>query len=380
MSEVFRLDVGGPFHRLREAAHLSGPRRVIGVAIAVTWLPLLVLAALQSALGRDAPMMRDLSVHVRLLVALPLFVIGERVLNSFCGSGVARLFEEGFIAPEQQPRVRALLRRVERWRDSPWPELVLLGAAVLGGVGALVGLLPPSGIMHGVAESRHSMVRAWYALVSLPLFQFLLWRSLFRWGLWVYVLGGLSRTPLRLIATHADRRGGIGFLKHASIGYCALFLLAVSAVLCAGWGTQMALYGARIDAFKPLFYAFVAVGAVLAFAPLLLFVPVLFHAARRGRREIGRLVTDYCRAFEQRWTSPSPPELLGNPDMQALADLSTSYRENVEKMQPLLFGPRDVTLLFIVAQIPAIPILLTQPAARQVFGRIAHLVMGGVPG
>jgi hypothetical protein len=62
--------------------------------------------------------------------------------------------------------------------------------------------------------------------------------------------------------------------------------------------------------------------------------------------------------------------------MQSLADLSTSYRDNVEGVQPLLFGTRDVLLLFIVAQLPAVPILLTQVPAQQALGRIARILTG----
>ena len=89
-----------------------------------------------------------------------------------------------------------------------------------------------------------SLAPAWRtrdALVSLPVFQFVLWRSLFRWGLWVFVLGGFSRVPLRLLPMHADRRGGIGFLKTPSINYCGVLLFAVSSALCGAWGTQVLL-------------------------------------------------------------------------------------------------------------------------------------------
>src|SRR5262249_23144574 len=158
-----------------------------------------------------------------------------------------------------------------------------------------------------------------------------LWRSLFRWGLWARVLGGLSRVPLRLLPAHADRRGGIGFLKRPSIAYCAVLLLAVSSALCGGWETQILLYGAQIDAFKPLFFAFVVIGALVAFAPLLVFLPQLMVARRRGMEAYGELVSDHARKFQERWIEGQRgADLLGNPDFSSLTDLSTSYQENVE--------------------------------------------------
>jgi Beta-tubulin folding cofactor D len=120
-------------------------------------------------------------------------------------------------------------------------------------VASLLGILPAAGIVHGIVDSRASVAHIWYALVCLPIFQFVFWRSLFHWGLWVRVLGGFSRVPLRLLPMHADRRGGIGFLKQPSISYGAVLLLAMGSTLCAGWGTKILLYGSGIDDFKPLF-------------------------------------------------------------------------------------------------------------------------------
>jgi hypothetical protein len=158
-------------------------------------------------------------------------------------------------------------------------------------------------------------------------------------------------------------------------------VLAVSSTLCGGWETQILLYGTKIDAIKPLFIAFVLIGAVIAFAPLLLFVPVLLGARRRGRIAYGGLMSDYARQFQERWIDkPTRADLLGSSDFQSLADLGTTYRESIEKMQVLPFGLRDCIVLFVVSQIPALPILLSQLPAREVLKRLLHLFTGGMPG
>jgi hypothetical protein len=234
--------------------------------------------------------------------------------------------------------------------------------------------------VHGVAETRYSAVRTWYALVSLPLFQFVLWRSLFHWALWVRVLGGLSRVPLRLLPTHADQRGGIDFLKRPSVVYGAVLLLAVSSALCGGWETQILLYGTKIDALRPLFIAFLLIGTIIVFAPLLVFVPQLLRARLRGWATYGALVTDYSRQFQERWIErPEHADLLGNSDFQSLADLSSSYQDNVSKMRVILFELRDCVLLVVATLIPALPILLTLLPAREVLKRLLHLLTGGMP-
>jgi hypothetical protein len=234
--------------------------------------------------------------------------------------------------------------------------------------------------MHGVEQSRYGPVRVWYGLVSLPVFLFVAWRSLFQWALWTRVLIGLSRVSLRLLPSHADRRGGIAFLKGPSIAYGVVLLLGVSCALCAGWGSQILLYGAELATLRPLLVAFVLIGIVIAFAPLLFFMPLLAATRRRGLEEFGGLVSDYSRQLERRWAGRrSRPDLLESPSFSGFIDLSTSYRENVEGMQVLLFSLRDAIVLSVVSVLPALPILFTQLPVREVLQRLVGLFAGGMP-
>jgi hypothetical protein len=374
-----RLGTDGLLGRVDRILRIDKLSRLIPVAIGITWIPLLVLSLGAWWLtSQGEPILKDLSIHVRLLVSLPLLLVAERVLDYTGRRAVARLFDEDFVPPALEDRARAIVRSAERWRDSSLLETLLLLVAIASGVASLVGILPAAGIVHGIVDSRISAAHIWYSLVSLPIFQFVLWRSLFHWLLWVRVLGGFSRVPLRLLPMHADRHGGIGFLKQPSIGYGAILLLAMSSALCAGWGTKILLYGTGIDDFKPLFYAFVLIATIIALAPLLTFVPQLFAARLEGRRAYGGLVTDYARALQERWIgAPARKDLLGSPDFQSLADLGTSYSENVQNMQVLLFGLRDIIALFIVSHLPAIPVLLLEQSVSDVVKRLLHLFVGG---
>ena len=380
MAEEFHVGIGGPLHRLERVTHLSLGRLILA-AIAIAWVPLLLLSLGQWTLvERGEPLLRDPSIHVRFLVAVPLLLLAERLLDGACHHATKQLFGDGFVRHEQVGRVRAMLRQVEGWRDSPWPEAVIIVAALSIGVATWSGLLHQPGVVHFKAQG---VVGAWYALVSLPLFQFVLWRSLFRWGLWARVLFGLSRVPLRLLVAHADRRGGIAFLKRPSVGYGALLLLAMSSVLCSGWASEIVHYGAKLSAFKSLFIIFVGVGSLVAFGPLLAFVPQLFAAGLRGRRQYEALLSDYSSQFDERWLPGGRPrsDLLGSQDIQALADLGNAYRDNVEKMQILLFSPRDIIPLLVASLLPAIPILFLQLPMKEVLKGLQHLLTGGgMPG
>jgi hypothetical protein len=381
MAEAVQTGVGGPLDRLERRAHVERLGRLVPILIAITWLPLTVFTLAEWILTRaPEPLLRDASVHARLLVAVPLFVAADRLLDQLCRISIRRLFDEGYLAPDAAVRLRDLLRRVITWRDSALAETILLAGALLLGVAALVGLIPPAGRIHGIVESPYGIVRIWYGLVALPAFQFLLWRTLFHWALWLRVLVCISRLRLRLLPGHADRRGGIAFLREPSVAYGGVMLLAASSVICAGWATQTVLYSTPIDAFRALFAGFLLVAFVLTVAPLLLFVPRLVQARFNGRRRFGGLVSDYTNRFEARWVDRADrPDLLGTSDIQSFADLSTAYRENIERMQVLLFTPRDAIVLLVAAFLPAIPLLFLQAPAQEVIRRILKLVTGGMP-
>src|SRR4051812_36428340 len=84
----FSIVLGGPLYQLLRRAHFTGDalelarRRVIGFAL-VLWMPLAVLALAGRALGEvpAVPFLKDIEVHVRFLVAVPLLVAAELLVH-----------------------------------------------------------------------------------------------------------------------------------------------------------------------------------------------------------------------------------------------------------------------------------------------------------
>ncbi len=71
---------------------------------------------------------------------------------------------------------------------------------------------PAAGSGSGFANL--SLAGWWNALVSVPLFQFLLLRWYFRLFIWARFLWQVSRFDLKLLPAHPDGVGGLGFLDH----------------------------------------------------------------------------------------------------------------------------------------------------------------------
>src|SRR5690349_14461619 len=85
----FSLVLGGPLFQLWRRSHLSDDamelarQRIIVISL-FTWLPLLLLSALEGqTMGGNAavPFLMDVEAHVRFLVALPLLIIAELVVH-----------------------------------------------------------------------------------------------------------------------------------------------------------------------------------------------------------------------------------------------------------------------------------------------------------
>jgi hypothetical protein len=353
-------------------------RRQALAAVAVGWVPLPILAALENLLGTDSRLIWSLSVHMRLLVAVPLFLWSESVLERACERAVHAFIRDEFAADSNM--LERIIRSTSRIRDSWWPELALLGAAIAlcqfllwqgNGATGLVG-------EQQVGARELSAVHLWYGFCGLPLFQFLLTRTLWRWLIWSAFLWRLSRLRLRLVPTHPDLAGGISHLARPVQGF-AVALLASSAVLASAWGSHILAGQASLSSFATPFAALVLVAELVAVGPLLAFTGQLFQARSRGRLQYGAFALRYTLDFHVRWIEPPDQpiaELLGSPDIQSLADLANSFKV-VDSMRLVPFGPRLLSNVFVAIVLPMLPLCLSEMSLWELLSKIGQTLLGG---
>ena len=350
----FHLGEGGLLRRLEARCHLTKLVWQILWVVLITWVPIVVLGAL----GRWAdPLMRDLGMHVRLLVAAPVLLYLDLQFPKVCRRTILQLAEQEFIPEAEQPRLTRTLRAAARLADSPAPELALAVVSLGLGVAAFLRLVPFSGIAW---QTGLTLAHAWYAIVALPLFEFLLLRSLWRWTIWVRVLVGLARIDLDLEPTHPDCCGGIAFLRLPALEYCAMLLFTAASVVCATWHDRFAF--GTIASFAPLLLLFAAIGTLIAFGPLLLFAPHLKRARRTGLVDIGGLAAKLGRRFRRQWIQGRElaTEADASVDAQALAGIGSSYRDSVHRLRMLLFDPHDLIVLIVATAIPVVPVMIAR--------------------
>ena len=95
--------------------------------------------------------------------------------------------------------------------------------------------------------------------------------------------------------------------------------------------------------------------------PMLVFLPQLAAARRKGLREYGILAQRYAREFDHKWLrggAPADEPLLGSGDIQSLADLGNSYAV-VKEMRLAPFNMQTVLQLAVITLLPLAPLLLT---------------------
>ena len=140
----FSLVLGGPLFQLLRRVHLSTDamtlvRQRIAVLLLVTWLPLLVLCALEGHLwGRSAavPFLKDVEVHTRLLVVIPLLIIAEFAVHRRIRPLPQRFLDRKLIPENAMPQFEAAIASGVRLRNSTLAEVLLI--AFVYGVGILV--------------------------------------------------------------------------------------------------------------------------------------------------------------------------------------------------------------------------------------------------
>ena len=145
----FSLVAGGPTYRLwyrfRLADAMLGllPRRVL-LAILITWLPLLLLGMLEGHAWNDVRLsfLRDASIHVRLLLAVPLLLAAEPVIHEWMRPLTNRFIERGIITGSSRPRFDAVAdaHGFEAWcvpiaiHRTPRIDVSILGARLVTNV------------------------------------------------------------------------------------------------------------------------------------------------------------------------------------------------------------------------------------------------------
>jgi hypothetical protein len=385
----FSLVLGGPLFQAYRRFHVAGSSglelmyRRLAVLTGLAWLPLLLLALLDASggeVGRRIWFFRDIEVHVRFLIALPILIAAEIVVHSRIRPVIRSFIERRIVLPADVPQFDKAIASAVKLRNSVPLELGLLVFVYTVGLwvwNSRVGA--QTATWYAMPGARWNLTPAgfWYVFVSIPLFQFLLLRWYLRLFVWYRFLWNVSRIELNLIPTHPDRAAGLAFVGKSAYAFGPI-LFAQGAILAGVIANRVVYRGENLVTFKLQAGAFVAFFVLAILGPLLMFTPGMARAKRKGLREYGLLAQRYVEGFEKKWirlesSSSSSDELLGAADIQSLADLDGSYTL-VREMRSVPFGLQDISRLAAASAVPMLPLLLTVFSPDELMLRIIKVI------
>jgi hypothetical protein len=358
---------GGLYYRAQYAVGLIRHTkwdlgRRIGFLIVVGWLPLFVLTALLNREGLVS-LIRDYRVHARMLVAVPVLLVGELLMESRFRAVIGHLRQAGLLDALELVHVDEVIATLIRARDSFLPELAIVLLLIVHTAASYKGLVDTTPWLSRASGAElHLTAAGWYAvLVSSSIFQFLLGLAVWKWLLWTFFAFKLSRRNLKLIATHPDGHGGLGFLGLTSAAFAPIAFSA-TAVIAATWRDDILHHGARLIDYRLPAIILVSLTALVALGPLAFFVPRLAGVRRRGILEYGILGQIHSAEFHEKWIvhrAGHEAEFLVAPESTTLANYGRAY-ETIENMNAF---PADKGALYTLAAaiaIPALPAVLAQ--------------------
>ena len=325
--------------------------------------------------GRKGPA----ALHTRFLLAVPLLVLAENVVGPRIAAAAGHFVRSGVVIDKDFQRFDEITDRTLRARDSILAEVVILVLAYVFSIVAFKGTAIHVSTWYGTrTESGESLTWAgmWLVGFCIPLYQFLIFRWLWRLFLWFQFLARVRNLDIQLFPTHPDLAAGLGFVGGAQ-RFFGIILFAFSVGSTGVIARDVVYDKIPLESFAPAIATYVAVALIIVLGPLVLFTGTLLKTKRIGLLQYGTLGTAYTGLFHKKWIEHDNPDhdpLLGARDIQSLADLGNSY-SIIAKMKPIPLDPRTLIHLVVASLLPMTPLLLTVMPLKDVLKLLMKVLM-----
>lgn len=384
--EPFLIARGGPFFDAQKRIGLVAgdrlrPARRALVLIAVTWgIPLLLTLVAGTAFGEldTRPYLLDPGVWARSFLAIGMLIIAEGQIEDRLRLCVDQFFNIPILAAGSLKSARTALSEAKRSRDSAGAEIVCLLVSIA--TSSLVlhnmdGQTDSSWALTIVGGSKSLSPAGWWSiLVSNTMFWFLLTRAVWRHIIWGKLLVRFSRLDLRLVATHPDKHGGVGFVGGYPNAYVT-FTVATSCVLAATIAHQVLHETFTVTSFGAVMGLWLVVVFIFFGVPLAAFAIALSELKTRTLQAASRQATEFQRSVER---STLGTNIAANGDdsrpEKEIADPTKLY-EAIGKLSPLILNRSTLLPVTVVALLPLILVGLTQLPFKDLLPIIKRLLV-----
>lgn len=389
MSIKEKLEAGSkdPFNRLLARLKLgesdtSGVARKVLIFPIITWLPLLIITYLEgNSLNPELKIsfLTDYSTYAKLLITLPVIFLAGNFINYMTINSVEQFIEAHIIHKDEIGIFEKISETYLKLQNSWIIEIVifLVGVAKLFFSGVLLASFGEENSWKYFLNNGREWTVAgyWFALICLPILQYLIFRLFWRFIIWAWFLWKVSRMNLHLVASDPDMSGGLAFLGTTQLSF-GLLGFAQSCSLASEIANKAIYSGVSIDEFKVTTLISIPLLALIYLSPLFFFTRKLLFTKLHGMWEFGILTHKYSSMFIDKWVKGNNPEkepFLGTGDIQSLADIGGSS-EVINNMRLVPMNIRVPVGMLLMIAIPFLPLLLLKFPASEILKSLMGFV------
>jgi hypothetical protein len=384
---TYDISGGGLIVRILQYFNISVSRGLQAIVVlCVAWVPLAVLTLIDGTFlnGTDLPFIRDYSRQGRLLLGVPMLILIHNLVYNKLPLVLQYVAEVLMEPKERESFIKGPLVKAKKNTNSMWMQGILM---------ALIVVVAISPIGGGRFFDTHTELNSWFMIsqegritttpagkwmqfVSIPVFQFLFFRWLWRYFMWVLLMYRLSRVPLKLRPTSPDGSGGLSILMLAQRNFHFFFLVS-GVVLSSSMVSAYTSGALSFEALKVEIFGFILLSLILIFFPMFFFARQLIMTKYLGLLQIGRGGESMTEGFEDEWVRSVSGKGVKtddpmNPSTQV--DFTGVYRNLMSfSIVPIHLG--DIVLTSLLLFIPFVPVFFMHYSIGELIEKIIGVMI-----
>ena len=372
----FSLVSGGLIYSIiiRIQGRLPGNKSLRNRAIimaTLSWIPLALFTTIHVLTKGDpggVGFLADLTMYTRLLFAVPCFILVEKSIDRIFIQYVQTT--EKVIHPDFQKQFDKTLNTIDKLSNSWLPEIIILlfiYALVIFNWNNMHVFESGRGYLVDSATEKLTLAGWYFILFSLPVYQLLVFRWIWRFIIWVYSIIRFSRFEFRLEAMHTDQMAGLGYMNLFPM-YFSFLAMVYGSIYASVIAMEILYNGSSLIDYIYNIIFFILAMVFFLYAPLLTYIPLLLRTKARGIYLFGSLNTEHNNDYMEKWIYNKNPkdEILGALDNSSLNDITGSYNA-VVNMNIVPFNPRMFLTSFLLLCIPFVPLVFTMYSPVELF-------------
>ena len=355
----------------------------IFLIIAVSWLPLLIISFFSGTmLSADSkikiPFLYDYLTNARLLISFPVIFLSISIINNLISKSFDQFVSAEIVRTEDLRKFKQISDTYYKLKDSKISNIIIFFLSYLWiyffwrNYEDISGLNSWKLISSG--NEGVQLAGYWYYIVSIPVVQIFMFKMIWTFLLWSSSLYRIAKLNLNISSSSPDGAGGLAFLGYTQI-FFGLLGFAQNVTFSAGIADKIVYNNESFMDYRFNIILGIISVSLIYIVPLLFFTKHLLNAKLVTLFEYSKLGLNYGTSFENKWIKKNLPDnaepLLGNADIQSLADLSNS----VKMVQDQLIIPLRISTFiafFVVLIIPYLPLLLLRFTSEEILQGILN--------